>query len=94
MDLKGLEEILQGGQIKMLILCSPHNPVGQVWTREELEALVTLCVRHDVLIVSDEIHADLVFEAEAHTPLALISEDAKREPSSVRRQAKPLTLPD
>ncbi|MEK4359645.1 PatB family C-S lyase [Paenibacillus sp. FSL M7-1455] len=78
MDLKGLEEILQGGQIKMLILCSPHNPVGRVWTREELEALVTLCVRHDVLIVSDEIHADLVFEAKAHTPIALISEDAKK----------------
>ncbi|MDR0268228.1 MalY/PatB family protein [Paenibacillus sp.] len=78
MDLEGLEAILEGGHIKMLILCSPHNPVGRVWTRGELEALVQLCARHDVLIVSDEIHADLVYEKNAHIPLTQISGDAKK----------------
>ncbi|MDR9856795.1 MalY/PatB family protein [Paenibacillus sp. VCA1] len=78
MDLEGLEKILEGGRVKMLILCSPHNPVGRVWTREELAALVQLCVRHDVMIVSDEIHADLVYAPHAHMPLAMVSGEAKK----------------
>ncbi|MWV46961.1 putative C-S lyase [Paenibacillus sp. HJL G12] len=77
MDLEALEHILDNQQIKMLILCSPHNPVGRVWTRGELEALVDLCARHDVLIVSDEIHADLVYDKSTHIPLANISDEAK-----------------
>ncbi|WP_434752654.1 MalY/PatB family protein [Paenibacillus amylolyticus] len=74
MDLEQLETSLQTGKVKMLILCSPHNPVGRVWSREELEGLASLCLKYNVLIVSDEIHADLVYERGAHTPLSLISE--------------------
>ncbi|WP_336759118.1 MalY/PatB family protein [Paenibacillus sp. USHLN196] len=74
MDLEQLESSLKTGRVKMLILCSPHNPVGRVWTREELEGLTSLCLQYNVLIVSDEIHADLVHQRGAHTPLTLISD--------------------
>jgi cystathionine beta-lyase len=56
-----------------LILCSPHNPGGQVWTLVELEAVAAFCIRHDLILVSDEIHHDLVFPGHKHTvaPLAM-----------------------
>lgn len=76
MDFEDLEKSFSTGKIKMLILCSPHNPVGRVWSRTELERLASLCQQYDVLVVSDEIHADLVFESGAHTPFAALSEDA------------------
>ncbi len=70
MNFLQLEKVLP--QVRMLLLCSPHNPVGRVWTREELEHLVRLCSQHGVQIVSDEIHADLAGENPPHTPLPMI----------------------
>lgn len=67
-DWDDLEAKLQDPQAKLMLLCSPHNPVGRVWTREELVRLGELCVKHGVLVISDEIHADLVFEKGTHTP--------------------------
>lgn len=58
---------------KMIILCSPHNPVTRVWTREELKILGEICVRNDILIISDEIHSDLILEGNVHTPIATVS---------------------
>lgn len=60
----------------MLILCNPHNPVGRAWTAAELEQLADICLRHDILILSDEIHSDLVLPAYRHIPLADLSERA------------------
>jgi cysteine-S-conjugate beta-lyase len=60
------------GNEKMLILCSPHNPGGRVWTREELEGVADFVRRHDLILVSDEIHHDLVMPGNKHTPMALI----------------------
>ncbi len=60
------------GREKMLVLCSPHNPGGRVWTRDELEGVAEFARRHDLALVSDEIHHDLVFPGHAHTPMALI----------------------
>jgi cysteine-S-conjugate beta-lyase len=60
------------GREKMLVLSSPHNPGGRVWTRPELEAIRDFCIRHDLLLISDEIHHDLVFPGVTHTPFALI----------------------
>jgi len=57
----------------MLILCSPHNPVGRVWERETLTRLAEICCGHGVLIVSDEIHYDLVMPGYRHTPMGSIS---------------------
>lgn len=55
---------------RLLLLCSPHNPGGRVWTRAELEALGALCERHDLTVISDEIHADLVYPGANHRPFA------------------------
>ncbi len=59
--------------VKLFILCSPHNPVGRVWTRDELTRMANICIDNKVLVVSDEIHADLAFKPCKHTPLASIS---------------------
>lgn len=55
---------------RLLILCSPHNPGGRVWRRDELEGLGELCLRHDLIVLSDEIHADLVYPGHRHLPIA------------------------
>ena len=59
--------------VKLFILCNPHNPVGRVWTREELERLGEICLKHGVFVVSDEIHADFVFERK-HTVFSEVKE--------------------
>ena len=61
MDFDDLERKARDPQTKMLILCSPHNPVGRVWTREELTGLSDICLANDVMVISDEIHSDLSF---------------------------------
>lgn len=77
MNFEELETLCRQGA-RMLILCSPHNPGGRVWTRDELERLAEICLSHGVLIVSDEIHHDLVFEGHTHTMLAGLSEDIRQ----------------
>jgi cystathionine beta-lyase len=74
MDFMDLERKLSDG-VKMLILCSPHNPVGRVWRKDELEQLGRLCLEYGVLVVSDEIHADLVYSGHRHIPFAVLSEE-------------------
>ena len=74
MDYDLLEQ--QAKTAKMLILCNPHNPVGRCWTREELIRLSEICLRNDVLVISDEIHCDLVLPGFKHTPYATLSKDA------------------
>lgn len=76
MDLEQLRSEIDENT-KMLFLCNPHNPVGRAWKREELEELVDLCYEKNILIVSDEIHSDLVFAPNQHIPIASISEKAK-----------------
>ncbi|RNB91426.1 putative C-S lyase [Brevibacillus fluminis] len=58
---------------RMLILCSPHNPVGRVWRKNELMTLAEICLEHDIIVVSDEIHSDLVYEKGSHTPFYSLS---------------------
>ena len=60
------------GREKMVILCSPHNPGGRVWTRDELAAVADFARRHDLILVSDEIHHDLLMPGQRHTPMSLI----------------------
>ncbi|UAL46721.1 pyridoxal phosphate-dependent aminotransferase [Sutcliffiella horikoshii] len=78
MDLQDFEAKLDG-DVKLLLLCNPHNPGGTVWTREELEQLGKICVKHNVIIVSDDIHADLVFENHTYNAIAFISDDIARQ---------------
>ncbi|NDI36160.1 MalY/PatB family protein [Chengkuizengella sediminis] len=78
MDLDKLEYQLDSS-VKMLLLCSPHNPVGRVWTKDELVRLGEICIKHNIIIVADEIHADLVFKQSKHIPLATISEELAQQ---------------
>ena len=79
-DFTALEAALSNPQTTMMILCNPHNPVGRIWTREELAKLGELCKKHHVLVVSDEIHCDLTDPGKEYVPFASVS-DACRENS-------------
>lgn len=76
LDFADFETKLQDG-VKLFILCNPHNPGGRVWTKDELEKIGDLCVKYNVLILSDEIHSDLVFKPNVHIPIASIKEEFK-----------------
>jgi cystathionine beta-lyase len=67
MDFEDLERRAADPANKLLILCSPHNPVGRVWTPQELRRVADICIEHDVFIVSDEIHNDLIMPGQKHT---------------------------
>jgi cystathionine beta-lyase len=77
MDYKDLESKIDS-RVKMMILCSPHNPTGNVWTREELAKLAEICLSNNILMLSDEIHSDLVFGRHRHMPTASLGKDIAR----------------
>jgi cystathionine beta-lyase len=67
-----LEDEMKDG-VKLFILCNPHNPVGRVWTKDELTKMAEICLKYDVTVISDEIHADLIFKPHKHVPFASLS---------------------
>ena len=73
MDFSDIDARMASEKVKMFILCSPHNPVGRVWRKEELVRLEELCLAHGVVLVSDEIHSDFVWEGHTHYPLLSLS---------------------
>jgi cystathionine beta-lyase len=75
MDFDDLEKKADD-KTRILLLCHPHNPVGRLWSRDELETLTDICVRKNILIVSDEIHSDLMLNGNKHIPLASLSQKA------------------
>ncbi len=77
MDLDDLDKKLSDPQVSLMILCNPHNPVGKIWGRSELEAVGELCKKHGVTVISDEIHCDLTDIGESYTPFASVSEVCK-----------------
>lgn len=80
MDYADLERKASRKNVRMIVLCSPHNPVGRVWRRDELRKLADICLAHDVILVSDEIHDDLVMPGHSHVTLCnvLTPEERKR----------------
>ena len=74
-DFADLEQKLANPKVKLMFLCSPHNPVGRVWTKEELLKVGDLCLKYNVITVSDEIHSDFVWDDNAHTPFATLGEE-------------------
>ncbi len=70
MDFDGWDALMTGRE-RMFLLCSPHNPGGRVWTAAELRGVAEFCVRHDLILVSDEIHHDLVYPGQKHVPMTL-----------------------
>ena len=73
-DFEDLAQKAADPKAKILIISNPHNPVGRVWTKEELQHVGNICLEHNVVIISDEIHADLVFEGHIHIPFASLGE--------------------
>lgn len=73
-DFKDLEEKLSMPQTTMMILCNPHNPIGKIWSREVLKRIGDLCAKHNVLVVSDEIHCDIVAPNREYIPFASVSQ--------------------
>lgn len=77
-NMAALEAALARPENKILLLCSPQNPTGKVWTREELHNMAELCARYDVAVISDEIHMDMVWGEHRHTPgMRLHSENGR-----------------
>lgn len=76
-DYEDLEAKLARDDVKLMLICSPHNPVGRVWTRDELSKVCRLCLKYNVKMVSDEIHSDFVFSNREHVPLASLSEQVR-----------------
>jgi cysteine-S-conjugate beta-lyase len=74
-DFYDLEEKLSDERTKLFILCNPHNPSGRVWSKEELTKIGDLCIKHNVLIISDDIHSDLLLFGNQYTPIASIRKD-------------------
>ncbi|WP_084670772.1 MalY/PatB family protein [Marinitoga hydrogenitolerans] len=79
-------------EAKMFILCSPHNPIGRVWKKNELEKMAEICLKNDVLIVSDEIHADLTFKNFKHIPIASISEEVSNNTITLMAPSKTFNI--
>ena len=78
-DFEDFERQAKDPEVKLFILCNPHNPLGRVWTKEELERMLTICFENDVLVVSDEIHSDLIFHGKKHTPAVLAAPGADKK---------------
>ena len=77
---------------RLLILCSPHNPVGRVWHRDELAALATICLEHNIIIISDEIHSDLVYAPHTYTPLMSLGDAVRHNTVSTLGPGKTFNL--
>jgi cystathionine beta-lyase len=91
-DLDHLEKQIDH-RTRALILCSPHNPVGRVWSKDELVALGELCLRKNILIFSDEIHSDLILRGHKHIPLAMLSPELAEITLTFIAPSKTFNLP-
>jgi cystathionine beta-lyase len=89
MDLEDLESKITP-KTKILALCSPHNPVGRVWSNEELEKVADICIKHNIIIVSDEIHSDITFKK--FTPLASISSEIANQTITLNSAGKTFNI--
>lgn len=92
MDLEQLRKEVDT-RVKLLILCSPHNPVGRVWSREELLALGQFCLEHEITVISDEIHSDLVFSGYKHTVMASVSQELEQNTIVCNAPSKTFNIP-
>lgn len=92
MDLSDMEEKVKANDIRALVFCSPHNPTGRVWEREELEAMMEMARRLRLTVISDEIWSDLTLPGHRHIPLQSISEDARERSIALYAPSKTFNL--
>lgn len=90
-DFEDFEARLKNG-VKLFILCSPHNPVGRVWTKQELRNMAELCIQYGATIVSDEIHGDLIYEGYEHIPVASLSDEISQHVVTCMSPSKTFNL--
>ena len=76
-DFKDFEDKIVNENVKVFLFCSPHNPVARVWEKDELKKIAEICLKHNVYIISDEIHSDFIFEGKKHIPISALSEEVK-----------------
>ena len=67
-DYNNMNNLIINNNVKILIFCSPHNPIGRVWKEEELNKIADICLKYNILIISDEIHSDIIFSEHKHIP--------------------------
>lgn len=79
MNYEAIERAVVENQVKLFLHCSPHNPAGRVWTEEELDRVLAICEKHHVLVVSDEIHQDIVFGENRFVPAAVVADGRYRD---------------
>lgn len=77
-DFDDFEQKCANPKTTAFLLCNPHNPAGRVWTREELEKINTICMRHNVRVISDEIHCEIIMPGHEYTPFASVSKDCQK----------------
>lgn len=77
-DFDDFEQKCANPKTTAFLLCNPHNPAGRVWTREELEKINTICMRHNVRVISDEIHCEIVMPGHEYTPFASVNKDCQK----------------
>lgn len=92
MDFEDMEKKIVSHKIHAAVFCSPHNPCGRVWEREELEAFMDLCRRHDVHVISDEIWSDIILPGSVHIPTRSVSPDAAKRTVSLYAPSKTFNL--
>lgn len=92
MDFEDMERLLRQEHIHAAVFCSPHNPTGRVWERWEVEQVMELFRKYDVMVVSDEIWSDILLEGYTHVPTQSVSEDAKRRTIALYAPSKTFNL--
>ena len=92
MDFEDMERKIKAHKIHVAIFCSPHNPSGRVWEKEEIERAMEIYRKYDVIVVSDEIWSDIIFKGHKHIPTQLISEDAKNRTVAMYAPSKTFNL--
>lgn len=91
-DCEKLEELASKPENRLLILCNPHNPVGRVWTREELMEVSRICLKHQVFVIPDEIHCDLIMPGNTFTSFASLSEETEKNTMTCMAPSKTFNL--
>lgn len=92
-DFDDFERAASDERTRLFLLCSPHNPTGRVWTRDELTRMAEICLKHDVLICSDEIHCDLLFDDHRHIPTATLSPEIAAQTITLMAPSKTYNIP-
>lgn len=93
MDFDNLHAKAANPQTKVLLLCSPHNPVGRVWKKSELQTVAEICLRHNVTVIADEVHGDFVFEGQTFIPFCSLSPEVAEHSISCFSAAKTFNIP-